>query len=690
MVNKIRIAFIMFGGLSAGGTEKWLQMMAVNLPKEKFEVDYYYCDPAPLLGSKVKMADTNPDRLKYMMDHKINLIKFKVGFKDITKRTHNWLKTNFWEIFDSTKYDFVQTAKGGPAEYPYYLINLPVVECLTLLDGVDKSPNIAYSILISEWQRAMWFRMGGNIKKSTVIPIPAEPSHTNENMREELDIPDDAIVAGFHQRVDNYIFSPIPLQAFSKIQKNDRHFIIMGGGDKYKQQQQKLQIKNVHFIEHSGNPIKISKFLNTLDIFAHGREGGETFGTVFAEAMMHGKACLSHWCDFGANAQAETMGPAGLFALDLNDYRVKLKKLFVNREFRDKLSAKAFPHAMSYYSLKNCVERLSYIYYKLLGISDKFSPSQRMTYGYSNLGFLYAGKIKDVYNIAYGYSNLGFLYAGKIGGAYIPVRFQNFGIHTMNYILPYVKTFIDITPNTGLFSYIAANKCPENSVIHIFDSHPDTYKILTKTIYLNNWEDKIKLHKISLSNQKGNSDFYDSQSCLNSINAFNNTSRSPRNPVKVDTLDNQIRELEIDKVDLIKFESENLEKNILEGAKQTIEQDHPIIFVNNGYNYEKKEYKNVNHILAFEWLKLHGYTLWTTSKRNRLIKINRLKKQNYPIIFLALHNEMHHEWISEIVKWAKLYKGPKIEHEYNKIAEKIQRNILHPNFIVKKLQNKFK
>ena len=684
MANKIRVAFIKFGGLSAGGTERWLQTMAVNLPREKFEVDYYYCDSAPYIGSNNKVPDTDPDRLKYMREHKINLIKFKVEFVDLTKSTHDWLNTNFWEIFDSTKYDFIQTAKAGPAEFPFYLINLPVVECLTLLGGVDKSPNIACSILLSEWQRAMWFRMGGNIKKSIVIPIAAEPPYSDENMRKELDIPDDAIVAGFHQRVDNGIFSPIPLQAFSKVQINDTHFIIMGGGDNYKKQQQKLQLKNVHFVEHSGNPIKISKFLNTLDIFVHGRKDGETFGTVFAEAMMHGKACLSHWSDFGANAQAETMGPAGLFALDLNDYIVKLKKLFTNKELREKLSAKALPHATKYYSLKSCVERLSHIYYKLCCISDMSPLSHRIAYGYSNLGFLYAGKIKDLYRIAYGYSNLGFLYAGKIKGVYRPVKFQNFGTYIISYFLPFIKILIDITPHTGLFSYIAANECPENSVIHIFESRPEMHEILNQTIYLNNWEDKIKLHEISIINQKS------PEICSDLIDSFNNISRSPGISVKVDTLDNQIRELEIDKVDLIKFESENFGPNILEGAKQIFERDHPIIFVNSSNHHEKKEYVNPNYISAFEWLKSHDYTVWTSSKRNQLIKINYLKTQNYPIMLLALYNEIHHDWISGINKWVEQYKNPEIEHESNKITERILRNMLHPNFIVKKVLNKFK
>ena len=43
--KKIKVAFIKVGGITSGGTEKFLQIIATNLPKDKFEVDYYYSDP---------------------------------------------------------------------------------------------------------------------------------------------------------------------------------------------------------------------------------------------------------------------------------------------------------------------------------------------------------------------------------------------------------------------------------------------------------------------------------------------------------------------------------------------------------------------------------------------------------------------------------------------------------------------
>jgi hypothetical protein len=391
----IRIAFVKFGGLSAGGTERWLQMMAANLSVERFAVDYLYCDAAPYIGGDFKHPDTDPDRLAYMEAAGVNLVKFHVGAKDITTPTHEWVDTDFWDVFDRSAYDFVQTAKAGPAEYPYYKMDLPVVEYVTLTAGVDKSRNLALSIHLSQWQRREWAANGGDLAKSDVIPIPAEPPASSEDLREELGIPAGALVAGFHQRAQDEIFSPIPLDAFARVARHgERWFAIMGGSSKYRDQAASLGLDNVVFVDHSGGAERISRFLNTLDVFAHGRADGETFGTVFAEAMMHGKPCISHRSAI-ANAQPETIGPAGLFALGVDDYEAKLDALLSDSALRGRLAAKARPHAERYYSLESIVAQLEQVYARVAGRSAGPAHERPIPYRQSDLGFLVAGDLED-------------------------------------------------------------------------------------------------------------------------------------------------------------------------------------------------------------------------------------------------------------------------------------------------------
>jgi len=243
-----------------------------------------------------------------------------------------------------------------------------------------------------------WFWSGGRIEKSSIIPVPVESPALVDDFRKALEIPSKALVAGFHQRADNHIFSPIPLQAFAKIQRTDGYFVIMGGGDLYRKQAEGLGIKNVRFLDHSGSQVDISKFLNTLDIFAHGRKDGETFGTVLAEAMMHGKSCLSHYSKDGANAQSETMGPAGLFARDLGDYTKKLSQLFTDSNLRQKLASKAKPYAVKYYSLDSCVQRLGQIYEEIYLNPQRLSmPWAIVSCGRSDMELFYASTLKYIW-----------------------------------------------------------------------------------------------------------------------------------------------------------------------------------------------------------------------------------------------------------------------------------------------------
>lgn len=373
-MKKTRIAFIKFGGLSAGGTERWLQMMAANLPKETFDIDYFYCDSAPYIGSDYKHADTDSSRLEYMQKANVNLIKFHVDFKDILTKNHDWVDTNFWELFNSKNYDFIQTAKAGHIEYPYYLIDLPIVEYITLSNYVDFSQNIIHSIHLSEWQRSIWLKIGGKKEKSSLLPIPVELPQTTENLRAKLGIPSNAIVAGFHQRPDDNIMSEIPLKSFSMIQNKDRHFIIMGGGISYRKQAQILNLQNVHFIEAHNDTYTISAFLNTLDIFSHGRKDGETFGTVLAEAMIHGLPCLSHKTKL-ANAQPETMGPGGVFADNLDSYTKALEKLFSEKKHRETLGNLGREHAHKFYTVDSAVQKLEKIYKGIMIQKEKMDQN---------------------------------------------------------------------------------------------------------------------------------------------------------------------------------------------------------------------------------------------------------------------------------------------------------------------------
>lgn len=361
-MSKIRVAFLKYAGLSAGGTEKFLQTIAAHLNKDRFEVDYYYTESVPYIGASHRQADTNQERLQYMQKHNVNLIKINVEAVNLKTRTHEWINSNVFEVFDESKYDIIQTGRAGHPEYPFTKIRkTPIIDSLHLLAGVDNQYNIARVMHITEWSKKIWEFKGGDRLRSVIVSHPIE-IQTNEyhSLRAELGLTG-KVILGFHQRNADSIFSPLPLEAYKKIENETTHFIILGGSDLYKKQAQELGIKNITFIGHSADPKKIYSFLATLDVYAHGRKDGEVNSTAMAEAMYFGLPIISHVSDIN-NGHIECIGNAGYVAQNITDYTSELSKVVQDAIYREQLSQNAHKRFAEMYELKSQIARIESIY----------------------------------------------------------------------------------------------------------------------------------------------------------------------------------------------------------------------------------------------------------------------------------------------------------------------------------------
>ena len=361
MDRKIKVAFIKFAGLCTGGTEKFLQSIAANLPNDKFIVDYFYCDAAPYVNSDYKHIDTDPERLKYMIDHNVNLIKFNVGFKDVTVSTHNWLNTNFWDVFKEEDYDVVITGRAGHREYPFYLIKkTPIIDTLHLNAGADNQRNIKKVIHLSEWHAKKWIKTGGDRQKVEVICQPLNiVDFIKENYREKFGLIN-KFIFGFHQRNDDYIFSPMPLEAYAQIENEKNHFVLLNGSIKYREQAQKLGIKNITFLPFAKKLEEIYNFLQMLDVYTHGRKDGETSGAAIAEAMAFGLPIISHFTKYN-NGQLETIGPAGKMVKNLKQYVDEMKKHETDEVYHKELSEIAKNRFINRYSFERQIKKIENI-----------------------------------------------------------------------------------------------------------------------------------------------------------------------------------------------------------------------------------------------------------------------------------------------------------------------------------------
>ena len=348
---KTRIAFIKFGGMAFGGTEKVLQTIASELPKNRYIVDYFYCDSAPYLGSDYKHIDTDIRRIEYCQEHGVNLIKFNVEFKDVRIPTHDWVNTDFWEFFKEVNYDLIVTGRAGHPEYPFNLINkTKIIDTIHLSGMAENKVNVYKTVLISNEQRKKWVEAGGPKKKSVIIPNPVKITETNSKYEYK-----NKFVFGMHQREDDNIFSSIPLEAYKNIESKDTMFIILGGSVKYRNQAEFLGIKNIKFLPSTADTKVIHKFLNSLDVYAHGRKDGEQCSTAIIEAMSHGLPFISHVA--ASMGHVEQIKDSGIIAKNLEEYCQGMLKFIKDKNFYDECSKQSIFRYNSIYSLDSVMEQ---------------------------------------------------------------------------------------------------------------------------------------------------------------------------------------------------------------------------------------------------------------------------------------------------------------------------------------------
>lgn len=171
-----------------------------------------------------------------------------------------------------------------------------------------------------------------NFKRLTiphsVIFNPIMPKLCNENLRQELGIPEDAFVFGKISRASNEIFTPITYLAYKKNENPNAYFIQMGINKATEEIAAKLNLKNFIAIDQTLDEIRISKFYNTFDLYCHGNKLGETFGNTVAEAMMHGKPVITHIGDPSwPQAQCEV--------IDKEDHIVRRQDIHAYVEYGD-------------------------------------------------------------------------------------------------------------------------------------------------------------------------------------------------------------------------------------------------------------------------------------------------------------------------------------------------------------------
>lgn len=319
----IRIAVITYYGLDKGGTEKFLQTVSALLPKDQYIVDYYYINTNPEKISAVKK--------EYLIKNKVNLIPYHCE-KIETKKRYVYLRnSNFFDIFRGA--DIVLTGSSGFTEQVLENIkNIPIVQTIHYVDGADNQYNISRVLHISEFSKNMWIKKGGDKTRIGFISHPIIiPDYNKIDIRKKFGIDTDCFVFGLHQRDNDYIFSEIPLNAYAEVENENTAFIMCGGSKKYREQAECLGLKNVYFIDATDSNDIIYSFLESIDVYAHGRFDGELNSTAIAEAMYFSLPIITHPSDV-YNGQLEVIDGNGFSAQNAHEYADKMRDLMKNKD----------------------------------------------------------------------------------------------------------------------------------------------------------------------------------------------------------------------------------------------------------------------------------------------------------------------------------------------------------------------
>lgn len=331
-----KLAFIKIGGLASGGIEKYLQLLAVQFRLLGHEVDYYYTDSITFKNGWVHPG-TVPERKKYLEDNGVKTIEVRVGSIDDLEIGGMWYDTNFFDVFDDNKYDFVIGGSKGFSCFPFNQIKTPVIETV---HGTSwhTTNNYYKNILITDYQVEGWKNAGGDMTKTEVIYPLVEIPECSVSKRRELGIGMTDIVFGLHQSNRRDIFSPIPLNVYKQIENDNTRFILIGGSNEYKEQANQLGLRTFISYPFQETLEGLHDILMSLDVYLHGRRDGEVCSASIIEAMYHSLPIVSHASNIN-NGHKIQLEDCGFFCYNEQEYLDAARQLLDN-DFRYKINMK--------------------------------------------------------------------------------------------------------------------------------------------------------------------------------------------------------------------------------------------------------------------------------------------------------------------------------------------------------------
>ena len=353
------------------------------------------------------------------------------------------------------------------------------------------------------------------------------------------------------------------------------------------------------------------------------------------------------------------------------------KRLLEDSALRTKLSSKARPHAERYFSLERCVADLSAVYERICGRPMPGEDAGPLSYGLSPLGYLQAGNLTDPASIAYHILT---------GG--VP---EEFDVHIFRFFVRDMRCMLDVGANIGLYCCIAAHESSEGFVCHAFEPQPECERALLQTVSLNNWENRLFVHAVGLSDKDGEAALFLSGTGSSFDAEFNCNAGLPSIQVPIRTLDAFSRTNELVDVDFVKIDVEGLELAVLRGGEQVFATWRPVLFVEIADRIRGRSYRNAKFEETLLWLDSHGYDVFKSTEDGclRAIAAHSPGEHEHLAMYLCLPKEKVDTILPRLDEWCARYRRNKRNESAVRrmrgVARKLKKALGHPAWVFERL-----
>jgi hypothetical protein len=275
--SKIKVLFYLTN-LGIGGTEKTAILFAEHLDRDRFQVFFVYNRE----GDHTRLPE-----LRRAMSHP----------DDVLVALH--AKPELKALIEKNDIDILHVFRSGFPEFPEPVQDVFVRNFIetNVFGFYDNNTEITKSLFMSEYLMNHSYLQLANaghphagdllMERFNFVNNPVEDPVTDEAMK--LDIPDNTIVLGRVGRPDDGIYTDIAVKASFLLQTQGIpiHWLVVAPPPKMLEDLNRFGLSST-IIDPTVNPKILSRAYNAMDIYAHFRADGETFGVNIAEAMIHG------------------------------------------------------------------------------------------------------------------------------------------------------------------------------------------------------------------------------------------------------------------------------------------------------------------------------------------------------------------------------------------------------------------